>query len=175
MNLAFLIVAAVELIAPADRSVVKLLPECQREILADKTLAEREAMFDADKKGDRHLPRMEIDLGFGWRFASGPRKNAMLPSCDDAIDARPAYRQWCDVDLPHDFQFLQPWDPSGGRSRGYKASGCGWYRRRLFADPAWKGKRVALDFGGVMCQSEIYLNGAKIADRVPTAILAIPR
>ena len=110
------------------------------------------------------MPRMEIDLGFGWRFASGPRKNAMLPSCDDAIDARPAYRQWCEVDLPHDFQFLQPWDPSGGRSRGYKASGCGWYRRRLFADPAWKGKRVALDFGGVMCQSEIYLNGAKIAE-----------
>jgi len=102
--------------------------------------------------------RQVVDLNFGWRFAAGPRKGAMLPEHPDGG------RQWRDVDLPHDFQFEQPWDRAGGQSRGFKAMGCGWYRRRLFADPAWRGKRVALDFGGILCESEVYLNGEKIAE-----------
>ena len=79
MNLALMLFAAVELIAPADRSVVKLLPECQREILAGKTLAEREAMFDADKKGDRHLLkaghvwRTGIPVVFSWKVTDGEK------------------------------------------------------------------------------------------------------
>ena len=91
--------------------------------------------------------REEVDLGFGWRFADGPRADAMQT-----------------VDLPHDFQFAYPWNASASASRGFKAMGTGWYRRRIFADPAWRGKRVALDFGGVLCRSEVYLNGDRIAE-----------
>ena len=90
--------------------------------------------------------REEIDLDFGWQYAA--------ESCKDAVT----------VDLPHDFQFSYPWNVNESKARGYKAMGTGWYRRCVFADPRWRGKRVALDFGGVLCRSEIYLNGDKVAD-----------
>ena len=109
--------------------------------------------------------REEIDLGFGWRFAAGPLKGAMRP---DYPDGEPKHkwsaRSWYTVDLPHDFQFAYPWDRNALSSRGFKAMGSGWYRQRVFADPAWRGKRVALDFGGVLCRSEVYLNGDKVAE-----------
>ncbi len=110
------------------------------------------------------VPREEIDLGFGWRFAFGPRRDAMRPDCFDGEHPRPEHRHWRAVDLPHDFQFELPWDPGASSSRGYKSMGCGWYRRHFVADEAWRGRRVSIDFGGILCQSEVWLNGVKIAE-----------
>jgi beta-galactosidase len=113
----------------------------------------------------RATGREEIDLGFGWRFAAGPRTGVMWPDYPDGEPTKKwQQRDWHDVDLPHDFQFSCPWDEKASRSRGYKAMETGWYRQRVFADPAWRGKRVALDFGGILCRSEVYLNGDKVAD-----------
>lgn len=108
-------------------------------------------------------PRLEIDLGFGWLFAFGSRQDATEPKWFDD-NPNPVYTPWRPVDLPHDFQFSQPWDSNAGPARGYKAMGYGWYRRRIFADEAWRGRRVAIDFGGILCQSEVWLNGVKIAE-----------
>ena len=108
-------------------------------------------------------PRREIDLGFGWLFAFGSRQDATEPKWFDD-NPNPVYTPWRPVDLPHDFQFSQPWDANAGPARGYKAMGCGWYRRRIFADEAWRGRRVSIDFGGIICQSEVWLNGVKIAE-----------
>lgn len=79
MNCLLMLFAAVELIAPKDQSVVHLLPPCQREIIAGKTLAEREAIFDADRKGDRHLLkaghvwRTGIPVVFSWKCTDGEK------------------------------------------------------------------------------------------------------
>ena len=109
--------------------------------------------------------REEVDLGFGWRFAAGPRSDAVKFDCMDGEPAQKGrQRLWRNVDLPHDFQFEYPWDENASRARGYKTMGVGCYRRHFFADPAWRGKRVALDFEGVLCCSEIWLNGDRIAE-----------
>ncbi|MCH5718018.1 glycoside hydrolase family 2 protein [Niabella hibiscisoli] len=40
--------------------------------------------------------------------------------------------------------------------------GIGWYRKTFKADPAWKGKKVLVDFEGIMVTGDVWLNGEKI-------------
>ena len=109
--------------------------------------------------------RETVDFDFGWRFARGPVRGAWKADYDDSDPARPwQMRPWSTVDLPHDFQFEYPWDESAARNRGFKAMGEGWYRKRFRPDEAWRGKRVSVEFGGIMCLGEVYLNGEKLAD-----------
>ena len=76
------------------------------------------------------------------------------PALDDS--------SWRTLDLPHDFQFEQPWTENGGGARGFKPMCEGWYRKSFPTDPSWKGKRVVLDFGGIIYWGDVYLNGTKI-------------
>ncbi len=95
-------------------------------------------------------------FNFGWKFQAGEDSNASSVNYDDS--------SWRTLDLPHDFQIEQAWDKSAGGGRGYKAMGTGWYRKSFPADPAWKNRRVLLDFEGVMLWGEIWFNGKKITD-----------
>ena len=70
---------------------------------------------------------------------------------------------WRTVNLPHDFQFEQPWTFDGGGARGFKPMCEGWYRKTFYADESWKGLRVSLDFGGIIYLGDVYLNNHKIA------------
>jgi beta-galactosidase len=98
--------------------------------------------------------RINQVFNFGWKFKAGDVSNAQLLTLND--------QEWRNLDLPHDFQFEQPWDSSASRGRGFKAMGVGWYRKAFKADPAWKGKRVLLDFEGIMLHGNVWLNGKKI-------------
>ncbi|MBD5322870.1 MAG: DUF4982 domain-containing protein [Bacteroides sp.] len=106
--------------------------------------------------------REVINLNGGWEFHRGSK------------DA-PAET----VNLPHDFQISQPWvTPAADElpdlnnsvaniksrlsARGFKEMGTGWYVRSLTPDPSWKGKRVVLDFEGILLVGDVYLNGEKI-------------
>ena len=40
--------------------------------------------------------------------------------------------------------------------------GTGWYRKHFKANPAWKGKRVLLDFEGIMLVGDVWVNGRKV-------------
>jgi len=93
-------------------------------------------------------------FNFDWKFKAGDIQNAQNPSFNDA--------DWRSLDLPHDFQFEQPWDKEAGGARGFKAMGTGWYRKTFHADPIWKGKRVFIDFEGIMLLGDVWLNGEKI-------------
>ena len=93
-------------------------------------------------------------FNFDWKFKAGEVSQAQSPTFDDT--------DWRKLDLPHDFQFEQPWDSTASRGRGFKAMGVGWYRKTFKADPAWQGKRVLLDFEGIMLHGEVWLNGKKI-------------
>ena len=83
------------------------------------------------------------------------------------------------VDLPHDFLIGQPWIAPGAdekadnsdmaanvksrlSSRGFKEMGIGWYRKDFVPDESWKGKRVLVDFGGIMLVGDVFLNGERI-------------
>ena len=107
-------------------------------------------------------------LDFGWRFHLGDVDGAAAPSLDDS--------QWRIVNLPHDFQIEQPWvapaadekadndDPAANiksrlSSRGFKEMGRGWYRLHLTPADSLQGKRLVIDFGGIMYVGDVYLNG----------------
>ncbi|MCR5180094.1 MAG: DUF4982 domain-containing protein [Bacteroidaceae bacterium] len=107
-------------------------------------------------------------MNFGWRFHAGDAADAFQPQTSDA--------DWQSVDLPHDFQIGQPWvapgaderpdesDPGANvrsrlSARGFKEMGIGWYRKTFRPDPSWQGKRVLLDFEGILYTGDAWLNG----------------
>lgn len=96
-------------------------------------------------------------FNFDWRFQFGPadEKAVASQSFDD--------QSWRTLDLPHDFQFEQPWNEQAGGARGFKEQGEGWYRKTFTADTLWRGKQVVLDFGGIMYYGDVYVNGRKVA------------
>lgn len=98
-------------------------------------------------------------FNFDWKFQLVTEENKgtnfAAPTLDDS--------SWRILDLPHDFQFEQPWTKAGGGARGFKPMCEGWYRKTFQADSLWKGKRVVMDFGGIIYLGDVYLNGHKIA------------
>ena len=97
-------------------------------------------------------------FNFGWRFKLAEKDEQaqyVTPSLDDS--------SWQQVDLPHDFQFEQPWSQAYKGNRGFKPMCDGWYRKTFKADPLWKGMKVSLDFDGIIYLGDVYLNGHKIA------------
>ena len=113
--------------------------------------------------------RDTISLDRGWQFHLGELsgveavKNA---SCET-------------VCLPHDFLIGQPWvepdaserpDNSDAGSnvrsrlspRGFKEMNVGWYRRELMAPVEWQGRRVLLDFQGIMLVGDVWVNGQHV-------------
>ena len=94
-------------------------------------------------------------FNFDWRYCAGNPFGAEQPCFDDSA--------WRLLDLPHDFQFEQPWVEEAGGARGFKQMCDGWYRKSFRADSAWIGRRVSLDFDGLMYYGDVYLNGTKVA------------
>ena len=94
-------------------------------------------------------------FNFDWKFQLGAVKDAANPSLDDT--------SWRKLDLPHDFQFEQPWQEEAGGARGFKPMCEGWYRKTFAADEVWRNRRVTLDFDGLMYYGDVYLNGHKVA------------
>lgn len=99
-----------------------------------------------------------VNFNFDWRFKLGDVKGAEQLSFDDSL--------WETVDLPHDFQLNMPWSEKATKNRGFKPNGVGWYRKTFNADPSWCGKRVRLDFEGIMNWGDVYLNGVKVYEAV---------
>ena len=115
--------------------------------------------------------RDTISINQGWQFHRGDVKNiAELKSTQSEDDV---------VNLPHDFLIGQDWvapdaserpDNSDAGSnvrsrlspRGFKEMGIGWYRYELTPKAEWKGKRIVLDFQGIMLVGDVYLNGKRI-------------
>ena len=115
--------------------------------------------------------RDTISINCGWQFHRGDVKNiSELKSTQGGDDV---------VNLPHDFLIGQDWvapdaserpDNSDAGSnvrsrlspRGFKEMGIGWYRYELTPKDEWKGKRIVLDFQGIMLVGDVYLNGQRV-------------
>mgnify|MGYP002624423644 CR=1 FL=1 len=100
------------------------------------------------------VPKGEL-FNFGWRFQLGNPEGAEREECDDT--------NWRQLDLPHDFQFEQPWEEKAGGARGWKERCEGWYRKTFTVPEEWQGLQVLLDVEGVMYYGDVYVNGQKIA------------
>ena len=116
--------------------------------------------------------RDTICIDKGWMFHRGDISE--VSQLKSAMQA-----QGEAVNLPHDFQISQDWvapdaserpDNSDAGSnvrsrlspRGFKEMGIGWYRYELTPKEEWKGKRIVLDFQGIMLVGDVYLNGQRI-------------
>ena len=116
-------------------------------------------------------PRIVINLDFNWRFHAGKVPNGEKAVLNDD--------SWKMLNLPHDFQIEQEWvaptadekaDNSDAAaniksrlsSRGFKEMGQAWYRLHFTPADSLKGKRLLLQFDGIMYTGEVYLNGENI-------------
>lgn len=115
--------------------------------------------------------RDTISLDRGWQFHRGDVSDVNMLKNLQANDEV--------VNLPHDFLIGQDWvAPDAGERpdnsdagsnvrsrlspRGFKEMGIGWYRYELTPKAEWKGKRILLDFQGIMLVGDVYLNGKRI-------------
>ena len=113
--------------------------------------------------------RDTVNINMGWQFHRGDVKN--IESLKTVSSEK--------VNLPHDYLISQNWvapdaserpDNSDAGSnvrsrlspRGFKEMGIGWYRYELTPKEEWKGKRVVLDFQGIMLVGDVFLNGKRI-------------
>ena len=104
-------------------------------------------------------PRETLNLNFSWEFSHDSLFNASKV-----------------IDVPHDFQIEQPWvAPAADEqadntdvaaniksrlsARGFKEMGAGWYRKTITPDASMEGRRVLLDFEGIMYVGDVWLNG----------------
>ena len=96
------------------------------------------------------------NLNFGWEFR-----------LNDEGD-------WRKVDVPHDFQIEMPWAGPEDKgtvqsgitaplaARGFKAMAKGYYRLHYTPKEEMRGRRVLLDFEGIVYTADVYLNGEHI-------------
>lgn len=115
--------------------------------------------------------RITESFNFGWRFHAGDVANGESLSLDDS--------GWQVINVPHDFQIHQPWVApakderadnsdiganvkSRLSSRAFKEMGIGWYRKTITPDASLKGKRIILDFEGIMLVGDVYVNGKHV-------------
>ena len=115
--------------------------------------------------------RDTISINQGWQFHRGDVKNISELKTTQSGDEV--------VNLPHDVLIGQDWvapdaserpdnSDAGSNvrsrlsSRGFKEMGIGWYRYELTPKDEWKGKRIVLDFQGIMLVGDVYLNGKRI-------------
>lgn len=103
--------------------------------------------------------QQKVLFNFDWKFQLVTKENKNTDFASPTLDDS----SWRTLDLPHDFQFEQPWTEACGGARGFKPMCEGWYRKSFRTSPLWKGKRVVMDFGGIIYLGDVYLNGHKIA------------
>ena len=116
--------------------------------------------------------RKTTNINRGWLFLQGEASSSITSEKAKADG-------WKEVNLPHDFQIEQPWvapaaDEKANTSdaganiksrlsaRGFKEMGSGWYVRSFTPSTDDKGKRISIDFQGIMYLGDVYLNGEKI-------------
>ena len=118
-----------------------------------------------------YAQRATIDLNFGWPFHAGSLADGQSTALND--------QQWRTITVPHDFQIEQDWvAPAADEqadnsdvaaniksrlsSRGFKEMGQGWYRLHFTPADSLKGRRLLLQFDGIMYTADVYLNGQQI-------------
>lgn len=120
-------------------------------------------------------PRERLLMNYNWKFAFGKPGDvgntyftylAKAGYGDGAAAAGFDDRTWRTVDLPHDWAVEADFNPKGSHSHGYKAVGpgfpessIGWYRKSFFIPTDDLGKRIFIEFDGVMRDARIWVNG----------------
>ncbi len=96
--------------------------------------------------------RKRFSFNENWQFAKGDYKNAPKVSFDDS--------GWRTLTVPHDWAIEGPFDEQhNARTGGLPVYGTAWYRKQFTVDKEYQGKKVTIEFDGVMDKSQVYVNG----------------
>ncbi|MCB0655015.1 MAG: DUF4982 domain-containing protein [Saprospiraceae bacterium] len=94
-----------------------------------------------------------------WRFHLGDVPQAKEISFND--------EGWRPLNVPHDWsiegQFSR--DNPAGAGGGALPGGIGWYRKQFKSSPDSIGKHVFIQFDGIYCNSEVWINGQYLGKR----------
>jgi beta-galactosidase len=103
--------------------------------------------------------RQVTELSSGWHFVQGEAVGAEAADFDDAT--------WQRVSVPQDWAIAQAYDKDSktGGAGAFLPGGVSWYRRRLELPKADSGKRIFVEFDGVMAHSKVWLNGHLLGER----------
>jgi beta-galactosidase len=104
-------------------------------------------------------PRQKKNFDFDWKFSKGDFPEAPEKGFDDS--------QWQPIDVPHDWSISGPFlkeNPSG-HSGGFASGGIGWYRKTFKLARIGTSSQVAIEFGGVYMNSEVWINGNYLGKR----------
>jgi len=118
--------------------------------------------------------RERVGLDFGWKFHRGdvvvvkdPEENwtYMATKAGHAVGAAGIEWDdsgWSNVDLPHDWAVAGDFDRTWNVDHGYRPRGVGWYRRRFQLAEADRGRRIGLEFDGVLTHATVWVNGVLV-------------
>jgi beta-galactosidase len=80
---------------------------------------------------------------------------------------------WRGLNVPHDWSIEGPTPPTNPFSQtatttgrgGYVTAGVGWYRKHFTLPQTMSGRRIFIEFDGVMANSDVYINGVHLGNR----------
>lgn len=103
--------------------------------------------------------RSIVSLDSGWAFFQGDARGAEQADHDVS--------NWRKVDVPHDWSIEGKFDKDAATkgSGGWLPSGVAWYRKSITLPADSKGKRVWVEFDGVMQNSDVWINGHLLGHR----------
>jgi beta-galactosidase len=105
----------------------------------------------------QHQARKEFNRD--WKFRLDSAADYSSPEFHD--------EDWRVLQLPHDWSIEGVFreEHPAGAGGGALPGGIGWYRKSFTLPASEKGKSVFIEFDGVYCQSEVWINGHRLGKR----------
>jgi beta-galactosidase len=103
--------------------------------------------------------RITMSFDPDWRFAIADPTNAAERTFNDTA--------WRKLDVPHDWSIEGSYAKTNltGGAGAFLPSGVAWYRKHFLLPQNLSGRRVFIQFDGVMANSDVYINGVKLGHR----------
>ncbi|OQB16059.1 MAG: Beta-galactosidase [Firmicutes bacterium ADurb.Bin193] len=107
----------------------------------------------ASKEGERIV----VNQNPNWIFIKEREYTSDITEITSAPPAGLKLHGWVPTDLPH------TWNAQDGTDGGDNYDRTkGWYRKSMFIDSSYAGKKIYLEFGGASLVTELYVNGAHV-------------
>jgi beta-galactosidase len=103
--------------------------------------------------------RVTENFDTGWRFLKADAPGAEKNDFDDSA--------WRKLDVPHDWSIEGPFAETNktGGAGAFLPSGVGWYRKHFTLPTDFPNARYAVEFDGVMANSDVWINGVHLGHR----------
>ena len=104
-------------------------------------------------------PRSILSFDSEWLFFKGDAPGAESVTYDDW--------KWRTLDVPHDWSIEGPFaaeNPTGAPG-GFLPADIGWYRKHFTLAEEYVGRRIFIEFDGVMANSDVWINGVHLGKR----------